>query len=889
MTPLQKRLWTILGCALLTMPLCAQPVVDARPQPPQPPEISAREWTVESDEGIRLEGIQAPFTLYDALWRRQRIGHPYDRQQSDSVQWVEKNRWRCELTFEADPAQAARRDGRIVFQQIMTHARVFLNGTLLGSINNAFHPFGFDTGDRIVAGTNRLVVELLPIQALNDSLSAAHPIPLPEGHRVFVRQPAYTFGWDWGPRLAAGGITGKVHMEWSNVPRITQLTHRVVRADTGLAEIEVEARIRGAAAGTRVRLHLTGHGCSAQQIQPMLGRADTLFRARMVVPNPRLWWTHDLGQPHLYRLTATLYLPHEPDDDPTFTPATPTLGQNVGLRTLEHVQTPDERGSSYHFQLNGHPLFVRGANLVPTGYLTDGRTNDRREAGHDWGRRSEKETLIRARDAHCNLIRAWGGGNYPTDEFYDSADSLGILVWQDAAFACAMYPSDTAFLDAVKTELQHHIRRLRTHPSLAIWCGNNENYEGWLNWGWQKSLKYSADDSQKVWNGYEKLFIRSIPRWLQELDPGRPYIHSSPLTGWGRPEAYRTGDVHYWGVWWGMDSLENYTRKVGRFVSEYGMQSFPHIATMRQFAGNAPHELHPSAPAMKHHQRHPTGASTLEQYLNRDYPPASNPEHYAYLTRLLQLRAMETAIKAHRMAKPYCMGTLFWQWTDAWPGISWSAIDYFGRPKALFHRLKTLYHPIWIDIDTAVVTPLGNHPPGRPRLVAVNDTRQPLEVEVELQLWHNLASKPIRISRKKFVLSHSAALSHPWPRSVLSDKRLKKPGYFVSIAWSHGGAQTTGNWWIPQRPLHQTWPDPGLQVRAIGMGLLEVRSSRPARHIHLNMDSQVDDDYFDLLPGQTKIVKFIPHYAETYPPRVAPITFYDLGGVRPDTGSGPER
>jgi beta-mannosidase len=891
------------GVSAQSMGVSAQSNNNIRYVAPPPPDLSAHSWSIKSETGMELTGIKAPFTLYDALWRLKKIAHPYSQQTSDSVQWVEKQIWVCRLDFEVDSLQASRNDGRIVFEEIMTHARVYLNGNRLGVTKNAFHPHSFDVGRLLTVGINRLEVELLPIQRLNDSLSAAH-LPLPEGHRTYVRQAAYTFGWDWGPRLAAGGITGAVRMEWIKTPKITLLNHRVLRADTESAEIEAEVRFRSAPAGSRIRLQLSGRDCRLEQSQPMLGRADTVFLTRFVVPKPHLWWTHDLGEPYLYRLTATLYLPDEPENDLYLDPSTERLSQNVGLRTVELVQARDDSGGSFAIQLNGHPLFVRGANMVPGGYLVDTRMND-----PQWGRQPETAPLVWARAAHINMLRLWGGGSYPSTSFYHCADSLGILLWQDAAFACAMYPNDSLFRQEVEQELRHQVGRLRSHPSLALWCGNNENFEGWHNWGWQKSLQYTVADSLHVWKGYEQLFMEDIPRLLMELDPGRPYTHSSPLTGWGRAAAYRQGDVHYWGVWWGLDSLEVYARRVGRFVSEYGMQSFPHLATLQQFAGEDEAALFHESPAMKHHQRHPTGTATLNTYMGRDYPPAADPRQYAYLTQLLQQRAMEAAIKAHRSAKPYCMGTLFWQWNDAWPGISWSAVDYFGRPKALYHRLKSHYQPVWVGIDTAEAygkrqdafgkgqenngrrkenNGKGQEAPGRPHLTAVNDTRRSVEVDVTLHLWHFEGQQALKSVQKKIVIAPDAALSDPWPRSVLTDKRLKKPGYFVVVEWRPDGGRPHSQWWVPHRPLQQKWADPRLQVRALGMGLLEVRSQRPARFVHLQMNSRTDDDYFDLLPGQTKIVNFIPHHAETYPPRVQPITFYDLLGSSADGSRGPE-
>jgi beta-mannosidase len=336
----------------------------------------------------------------------------------------------------------------------------------------------------------------------------------------------------------------------------------------------------------------------------------------------------------------------------------------------------------FRFNVNGLPIFVKGANWVPMEFLPSMNQPQK-----------YRKLLGMARDAGYNMLRVWGGGFYEDDLFYALCDSLGIMVWQDAMFACAMYPSDASFIENMVNEIRYQSQRLVSHPSLTLWCGNNENHEGWFNWGWQKQLGYSSLDSVVIWHGNRLLFDSIIPRTIGETygTISFNYHPSSPAHGWGRPIAYKTGDVHYWGVWWGMEPFEAYRSHVGRFVSEYGFQAYPDDRTLIAAANKPIDSLR--QPSLASHQKHPQGFETIDAYLKHDYPLSKSVAETIYLSQLMQADGVGEAICAHRLMAPYCMGSLFWQYSDCWNAISWSAVDYATRPKQLYYASKRLFNP----------------------------------------------------------------------------------------------------------------------------------------------------------------------------------------------------
>ncbi len=255
-----------------------------------------------------------------------------------------------------------------------------------------------------------------------------------------------------------------------------------------------------------------------------------------------------------------------------------------------------------------------------------------------------------------------------------------------------MYPGDDYFLANVREEAKHQVKRLRHHPSIAMWCGNNEIAEGWRNWGWQDIYKWTEQQENAIWQAYEDVFHTVLPEVIRAHDPGRFYWPTSPKIGWGHEEAFKTGDAHYWGVWWGRLPFEMYNEKTGRFMSEWGFQGMPSMETIKSFT--SPEDRHLGSSGMRAHQKHPFGDENIAEYMARDFHVPEDFEAYVYASQCLQAYGMGMGIESHRRNKPYCMGTLYWQLNDCWPAISWSGLDFYGRWKALHYEAKRLYQPV---------------------------------------------------------------------------------------------------------------------------------------------------------------------------------------------------
>lgn len=379
------------------------------------------------------------------------------------------------------------------------------------------------------------------------------------------------------------------------------------------------------------------------------------------IARPILWYPNGMGSTYTYDI-RTIDIGYNKIDKFI----------QFGIRTIELVQEKDSIGQSFYFKINGKPMFVKGANYIQDNmnYL-DELTLD---------------------SLGINMLRVWGGSSYGDEDFYVKCDRLGILVWQDFPFACALYPADSSFLENVKQEAEQNVKRIASHPSLALWCGNNEIWEGWMNWGWKNEVK----DSAKAVENYNKLFKELLPNIVKEYTPTINYIHTSPLHGWGRKESLTHGDCHYWGVWWADSTFETYTRKVPRFMSEYGFQSPPTLSTLEDYMSKPYSKENPEFAI---HQKHPRGFELIDNRIKEWYGDYTSDEDYIFKAGSTAQEAYKIAIEAHRRAMPYCMGTMFWQFNEPYPAIGWSCIDYKNNPKPIYYTIKKAYEPIIFSID----------------------------------------------------------------------------------------------------------------------------------------------------------------------------------------------
>jgi len=635
--------------------------------------LELNHWSFKYEDSVYT--AEVPGCFHTDLLHHQLIPDPFYRANEDSLQWVGRMKPEYSCTFDIPKEMMEQENISLRFNGVDTYAHISLNNKPLlpkdgdSLLSNMFRVWEFPCKGKLKEKDNHLQVFFLPSEPI-DSIKANNYFAQLPDQRAFTRKAAYQNGWDWGPKFVTSGLWKTVELlGWSgfriNSHHFETLNIKEHSAKV-LLSLEIESTISEKA---DIQILLSHKNTIIQKDTCVL---LTLGTNQIGIPidvnNPALWWCNGMGEANLYDVALKISSKRN----------TESCAFKGGIREIKLVEEPDQYGKGFKFVLNGQDVFIKGANYIPQDNFP-ARVSQKQY----------KDLLEMAKSAHMNMLRVWGGGIYEYDIFYELCDEMGIMLWQDFMFACNLYPGDDAFLDNVRIEAEQQIKRLRSHPSLALWCGNNEISEAWYNWGWQKSLNYSPADSAKVWEDYLTLFHKILPSEINKYDSLRSYHPSSPTNGWGRKISLSEGDMHYWGVWWGAEPFEVYLPKTGRFMSEYGFQGFPNYESIKKFT--LPEDRQINSAVLAVHQKHPRGKELIQEYMERDFPVPSKFKEYAYMSELLQAYGINIAIEAHRKAKPKCMGTLYWQLNDCWPVISWSGIDYYHNPKALHYAVKRAY------------------------------------------------------------------------------------------------------------------------------------------------------------------------------------------------------
>ncbi|HYE13255.1 MAG TPA: hypothetical protein VD968_02315, partial [Pyrinomonadaceae bacterium] len=507
------RVSLLKAVCLLALAACAahaQPRAAAGGRAPKTVVALHDGWKFRQAGGTDWREAAVPGCVHTDLLRHRLIEDPFYRDNERKLQWIGKTDWEYETTFRAGPALLARRNVELVFEGLDTYATVTLNGVRLLEADNMFRTWRVGARGALKEGENTLrVVFRSPInEVLPRMKTLGHELPASndQGEKTspHTRKAPYQYGWDWGPRFVTSGVWKPVRLEAWDDARIESLRVAQKRLDDRLATLTVEAEVVSSAdaeATLHVEAHAGGRAAASARERVKLRSGTQRVSVTLNITSPRRWWPAGLGPQNLYTVSARLAIGGNAVDE---------AATRVGLRTLELRQKPDEWGKSFEFVVNGVPVFARGGNWIPADSFPTRVTRER-----------YRELLTSARDANMNMLRVWGGGIYEADDFYDLCDELGLLVWQDFMFACSMYPGDREFLDNVRAEAVDNIKRLRNHPSIVLWCGNNEVETAWQHWGWKQSLP------AKLWDDYLKLFHGVLPEAVAEHDPSRPYWPSS--------------------------------------------------------------------------------------------------------------------------------------------------------------------------------------------------------------------------------------------------------------------------------------------------------------------------------------------------------------------------
>lgn len=782
-------------------------------------DLSKENWTFKKEGDNKYYKASIPGTVHTDLFQNQLIPDPFFGTNEKELQWIENENWQYETNFTLSTAEHQNQNIDIEFQGLDTYATVFLNGKVVLEANNMFRKWTISAKKHLKKGNNHL--KIIFYSAVKKGKEAALKLPytLPEKERVFVRKAQYQFGWDWAPRLVTAGIWKNVALKFWNSATIKSATYEQISLTDTLARLNFKFLVQ--VDKPQYYDFVFDEKPHTFYLKKGLNSIFIPFKHQ----NPLKWWCNGLGEPVQYSYQFSLMKD---------TQIIQNIDIKVGFRTIELVQEKDSKGTSFYFKLNGIPVFIKGANYVPQNSFLPNVSGV-----------NKFELVQQAKKSNMNMLRVWGGGVYGDDDFYDACDANGILVWQDFMFACAMYPGDKKFIDNVKQEVIDNVTRLQGHPSLALWCGNNENDEGWHNWGWQKQFNYSKADSTQIWNDYKKVFHEMIPKTLDSILPRSEnrYWSSSPSKGWGRKESLTQGDVHYWGVWWGKEPFEIYKKKVGRFVSEYGFQGMSNLKTVQSVVHDD--ELNLQSESIKNHQKHPTGYETINEYMQRDYIVPTKFEDYLYVSQLLQSEGMKTAIEAHRRAKPYCMGTLYWQLNDCWPVTSWSSIDFYGRWKALHYQVKRSFENQLISFDEDENDYL---------IYLINDDVKPINGALEVVVFDFRGKILWKSNAIVKADGNSSEIVYQIAKKEFNKFDLNNAVLQVSIATDKKTIQSE---YYFVKPKELNLIKPSIKIVQIDETTIEVSSDVLAKNVFLSADEDVffSDNYFDVMPNQKVIIK----------------------------------
>ena len=824
--------------------------------PGDPEAIPLSRWELRAVGGPPGFGdwipAAVPGCVHTDLLRAGKIPDPFAGTNEKALQWIEHADWEYRTTVEASPELLHHDHVEIVFHGLDTYAEVTVNGARALSADNMFRSWRADIKAHLKPGPNSVLVHFRsPIAAAKpayDRLGYTLPAindQAKEMVSMFSRKAPYHYGWDWGPRFVTSGIWRPAVVEAWDVARLDDVQVFQRALDDAQARLEVAAVVTAARPG---HAHLTiavAGGAVLAEADHMLQRGRNEVRLEGTIAHPERWWPAGLGAQRLYTIETALAVDGAPRG---------RRQTRIGLRTLEVVSRHDAGGKSFTVVVNGAPVFMKGANWIPSDSFVDRETTARRRA-----------LLGSAVAANMNMVRVWGGGIYEDDDFYDICDQLGLLVWQDFMFACSMYPGDAAFLENVRLEAIENVRRLRNHPSLALWAGNNEIEAAWQQWGWQLKFHLSKSAQNTIWNDYKRVFHEILPRVVAAEDPGRFYTRSTPSANEDgvAPGKMGWGDAHYWGVWHASSPYEDYADNVSRFMSEYGFQSFPLLETVARYA--PPSEWRIDSPVMLSHQRHPRGNALVKTYMDREFRAPKDFASFLYLSQVLQARVIQYGAEAHRRKMPSNMGSLYWQLDDCWPVASWSSIDYYGRWKALQYAARRFFAPV-------LVSPVDEN--GNLRVYTVSDRRTDIQAHLSLRVVDLEGGERWQFATDITVKALSSqAQFQAWKRDILKGIDPTRVVLVAELTDRATGAELSRNIFYFLKPRDLVLPAPELAVSVTpheGGATVKVTARRFARAVWLSaqsIDGFFADNFFDLLPGESATVEWTP--APGSPPDVA--------------------
>ena len=781
-----------------------------------------------------------PGVVHTDLLQNKIIEDPFFRLNERGLQWIDKEDWVYETCFTLAADMMRKENMELVFEGLDTYADVYLNDECILKADNMFRCWSIPVRQYIREENNILKVYFHSPVKIDvpkwDALPYQYPASNDQSENgglfnkkisIFARKAGYHYGWDWGPRLVTSGIWRPVYIRaWSDL-RINDVFIEQKEVGAGRAVIAGHVELDADKDMNGVLVTITDEvtGRVLGEWQADLKRGTNRVTVDFVLHKPKLWWSNGLGEPFLYRFRTDIIAGGELLDSKT---------ERVGIRSLKVVHQPDKDGHTFYIELNGRPVFAKGANYIPSDNFLPRVTPE-----------NYKRTILDAAGVNMNMLRVWGGGIYENDVFYDLCDEHGIMIWQDFMFACSMYPAEGALLDNIHQEAVDNVKRLRNHACIALWCGNNECQDAWLGWGWKREIeRQNKEYADKIWAQYRQQYHVTLPGVVREYAPGTFYWPSSPFAFEGEMSGTTDGDRHYWSVWHGKAPISDYDSEKSRFFSEYGFQSFPEFDSVKRYAPY-PEDWDIRSEVMMSHQRGGDHANGLiETYLLNEYKKPRDFRAFLYINHVLQGDAIKTAIESHRRQMPYNMGTLFWQHNDCWPVASWASRDYYGRWKAQHYYVRKAY-------DDILISPVVEG--GDLKVYAVSDRLENTSGRLQLQVCQFDGTVVHHWDKSVGISGNDSRVCFSAPLAKLLEGADRGTVY-VRVDYTDKSGRVYHNNYCLGKQKDMDYPKVDLQteVHSIEGGYeVMVSSDKFARAVCLSVadnESVYSDNYFDVQP-----------------------------------------
>jgi beta-mannosidase len=797
------------------------------------------EWNMRNTRDKHWENARVPGSVFTDLLQNGLMDDPFYRDNEDRALALSYSDFEYTREFEITGDLLKHDKVFLCCDGLDTLTEIKINDKLVARTNNMHRRYEFDVKDILRQGSNNIHIMFFSPTRYIERMQKKLPLVKRTNDMVIngfyhLRKAHSMFGWDWGPKIPDSGIWRNIGLKFFDDARLKDVciiqNHQV---DKVKLDFRISYELWKRREFNLEILLVSPDDKKICKIQPVdyPGNNSSVI---VEIDDPKLWWPNGYGKQPLYKVSVKLKREGEELDSREF---------SIGLRTLTVRQKNDRWGKSFEFVINGLPIFACGANYIIEDNLMPGYS------------RKHTERLIRdCIAAHFNCIRVWGGGIYPEDYFFDLCDEFGIIVWQDFMFACSVYPSDREFINNIEQELADNIKRIRNHPSLGLWCGNNESE--WIIDMVEKhsfpTVKIPGDNlslsMKKIKKMHIQLFEEIIPKIVKKYDPGHFYWPSSPSSGgkFDKPNDENRGDVHYWDVWHGMKPINDYRNHYFRFTSEFGFQSFPGIKTIESFT--LPEDRNIFSYVMEKHQKNGSANGKILAYLSDTYKYPGNFESLLYTTQLLQAEAIKYGVEHWRRNRGRCMGSLYWQLNDCWPVASWASIDYYGRWKALHYYAKRFYSPVLLS---------GVEKGTKVNIYITNDTTEYISGVVEWKLRDN-GSNVIYEDKKDVTVGSLKA-----KKSITLDlkKMISKDNIrnvYLEFFFNIKGKCVSSGTLLFVKPKYFNFFNPEIKTSVNEVRdqfIITLNSCAYAKSVKLELikaDCKFSDNYFDLSAGYKK-------------------------------------